>query len=156
MQEGYKQKFDQYWKDYSQVLSIAAVLDPRHKMRFVEFCYKKIHGSEHDAYMPHVNRVHSALQRLFEWYKKLAEKEVVQPVEASHVASVRELSQRQNSEDSDDDFMQEYYRDESIHNIDDLPLKSELQEYLEEQVIKYNIRKFIYTQIISLFHMVRK
>jgi hypothetical protein len=66
MQEGMREKFNQYWKDYSQVLSIAAVLNPRHKMCLVEFSYKKIYGSEHDAYMPHVSRVHSALQRLFE------------------------------------------------------------------------------------------
>lgn len=60
MQTKMVEKFEQYWKDYSLLLSIAAVLDPRHKMRLVEFCYKKLYGSEFNAYYPHVRRIQDA------------------------------------------------------------------------------------------------
>ncbi|KAK1559176.1 hypothetical protein Q3G72_011529 [Acer saccharum] len=37
-------KYDKYWGDFSVILAIALVLDPRYKMAFVEFAYKKIYG----------------------------------------------------------------------------------------------------------------
>ncbi|KAK1568528.1 hypothetical protein Q3G72_025505 [Acer saccharum] len=39
-------KYDKYWGDFSVILAIALVLDPRYKMTFVEFAYKKVYGSE--------------------------------------------------------------------------------------------------------------
>lgn len=38
-------KFEKYWKSYSLVLSFAIILDPRYKLEFVRFCYKKIEES---------------------------------------------------------------------------------------------------------------
>lgn len=37
-------KFDKYWSDYSVILSLAVILDPRYKIQFVEFCYTKLYG----------------------------------------------------------------------------------------------------------------
>ncbi|KAF7815103.1 zinc finger BED domain-containing protein RICESLEEPER 2-like [Senna tora] len=38
-----KEKFDKYWSDYSVILAIATVLDPRMKFDALKFCYSKLH-----------------------------------------------------------------------------------------------------------------
>ena len=37
-------KFEKYWSEFSVVLAIAVILDPRYKLRFVDFCYQKLYG----------------------------------------------------------------------------------------------------------------
>ncbi|XWS16487.1 hypothetical protein CRYUN_Cryun34aG0092300 [Craigia yunnanensis] len=41
-----KEKFDRYWSDCFLVLVIAVVMDPRFKMKLVEFSFCRIHGEE--------------------------------------------------------------------------------------------------------------
>ncbi|XP_050207600.1 zinc finger BED domain-containing protein RICESLEEPER 2-like [Mercurialis annua] len=60
-----KIKFDKYWHSYSEILSIAIILDPRYKLDFVEFCLFKIDGIESKDRVLHIrNRLYS----LFEEY----------------------------------------------------------------------------------------
>lgn len=49
------EKFDKYWKDCSLVLSIAVVMDPRFKMKLVEFNFSKIYGADAARYVKVVN-----------------------------------------------------------------------------------------------------
>ncbi|XP_058115568.1 zinc finger BED domain-containing protein RICESLEEPER 2-like [Magnolia sinica] len=42
------ERFDKYWKDCSLALAVIVVMDPRFKMKLVEFSYSKIYGE--DAY----------------------------------------------------------------------------------------------------------
>ena len=58
-------KFQKYWSDFSIILSIACILDPRLKMQFVEFCYKKAYGEDSLEMM----LLHSKLYDLFDEYK---------------------------------------------------------------------------------------
>jgi hypothetical protein len=37
-------KFEKYWSEFSVILVIAVIMDPRYKLRFVEFCYQKLYG----------------------------------------------------------------------------------------------------------------
>jgi hypothetical protein len=37
-------KFEKYWSEFSIVLAIAVILDPRFKLHFIDFCYKKLYG----------------------------------------------------------------------------------------------------------------
>ncbi|PKI32005.1 hypothetical protein CRG98_047614 [Punica granatum] len=41
-----QEKFDKYWKDSCLVLAIAVVMDPRFKMKLVEFSYSRIYGDD--------------------------------------------------------------------------------------------------------------
>uniref|UniRef100_A0A5B7B8J3 Putative zinc finger BED domain-containing protein DAYSLEEPER n=1 Tax=Davidia involucrata TaxID=16924 RepID=A0A5B7B8J3_DAVIN len=46
-----QEKFDKYWKDCCLVLSIAVVMDPRFKMKLVEFSFSKIYGDDAATYI---------------------------------------------------------------------------------------------------------
>ncbi|KAK9734079.1 hypothetical protein RND81_04G113700 [Saponaria officinalis] len=35
-------KFDKYWKNYSLILSFAAILDPRYKLPFIKYCFHEL------------------------------------------------------------------------------------------------------------------
>ncbi|CAN6712716.1 unnamed protein product [Malus baccata var. baccata] len=39
-------KFEKYWSEYSLILAIAVILDPRYKLQFVEWGYDKLYGKE--------------------------------------------------------------------------------------------------------------
>ena len=47
MEQQIKVKFDKYWDFYIAVLACAIVLDPRYKLDFVYFTFKKIKPIEH-------------------------------------------------------------------------------------------------------------
>lgn len=59
-------KFDKYWKEYSPLLAIAVVFDPRYKLHFVEFSYRKLYGSDG---MLEAAKFKSKLFSIFESYK---------------------------------------------------------------------------------------
>ncbi|PKA54111.1 Putative AC transposase [Apostasia shenzhenica] len=37
-------KFEKYWSKFYMILSIAVVLDPRHKLNLIDWCYKRVYG----------------------------------------------------------------------------------------------------------------
>ncbi|XP_042460242.1 zinc finger BED domain-containing protein RICESLEEPER 1-like [Zingiber officinale] len=54
--------FDKYWKDCSLVLAIVVVVDPRFKLKLVEFCFSKIYGEDSAKYVKVVN---DSIQKLY-------------------------------------------------------------------------------------------
>ncbi|KAJ3678545.1 hypothetical protein LUZ60_002348 [Juncus effusus] len=58
--------FDEYWREFSTILSVSVVLDPRYKMEFVEYAFKKIHEGEDERF---VGQVKQSFQALFNEYK---------------------------------------------------------------------------------------
>ena len=44
------EKFQKYWSDFNLTLAIAVVFDPRYKLHFVEWSYKKIYGDDNPQY----------------------------------------------------------------------------------------------------------
>ena len=58
-------KFEKYWSEFSVVLTIAVILDPHYKLRFVDFCYQKLYGVS-GAY--EYLKVHEKLFALFGEY----------------------------------------------------------------------------------------
>ncbi|CAI9279448.1 unnamed protein product [Lactuca saligna] len=59
------EKFSKYWSEYSPILAMAAVLDPRYKMQYVEFTYKKLYGS---SFREHSDCIREKLHDLFGEY----------------------------------------------------------------------------------------
>ncbi|XP_070672440.1 zinc finger BED domain-containing protein DAYSLEEPER-like [Malus domestica] len=39
-------KFEKYWSEYSLILAVAVILDPRYKLEFVEWGYNKLYGKD--------------------------------------------------------------------------------------------------------------
>ncbi|XP_038717841.1 zinc finger BED domain-containing protein DAYSLEEPER-like [Tripterygium wilfordii] len=51
-----REKLDKYWREHFLVFAIAVVMDPRFKMRFIEFSFPKIFGVEDaDMWIKHVD-----------------------------------------------------------------------------------------------------
>ncbi|XP_034683316.1 zinc finger BED domain-containing protein RICESLEEPER 1-like [Vitis riparia] len=57
-----KNKFDEYWKQCSLALAVAAILDPRFKMKLVEYYYSKIYGSNATV---HIDDISVSIKALF-------------------------------------------------------------------------------------------
>ncbi|KMT13229.1 hypothetical protein BVRB_4g084950 [Beta vulgaris subsp. vulgaris] len=60
-----KAKFDIYWKKCSLSLAIAAILDPRFKMKLVEYYYPQIYGSSAED---NIKEVSDGIRELFDEY----------------------------------------------------------------------------------------
>ncbi|KAM6601327.1 hypothetical protein CsatA_020936 [Cannabis sativa] len=60
-----KTKFDKYWSKCSLALAIAAILDPRFKMRLVEYYYSQIYGS---TALDRIKEVSDGIKELFNAY----------------------------------------------------------------------------------------
>jgi hypothetical protein len=61
-------KFEKYWHDYSVVLALGAVLDPRIKLSTLEFCYSKVDPLTSTLKM---EKVKKKLYSLFENYSSI-------------------------------------------------------------------------------------
>ncbi|CAB4319824.1 unnamed protein product [Prunus armeniaca] len=64
------EKFDKYWKEYSLILAIAVILDPRYKIQFVKFFYKRLYGTNSQE----MAKVHDMLCSLFDLYMQIHSK----------------------------------------------------------------------------------
>ncbi|KAG8390680.1 hypothetical protein BUALT_Bualt01G0108800 [Buddleja alternifolia] len=61
-----REKFDKYWGDCSLLMAMGAVLDPRYKMKLIEFCYSKIYP-EFEAHKE-IQSVFFSLHKLYGEY----------------------------------------------------------------------------------------
>ncbi|XP_019084387.1 PREDICTED: zinc finger BED domain-containing protein DAYSLEEPER-like [Camelina sativa] len=62
-----KRKFDKYWKNYSDILAIAAVLDPRLKFTCLEYCFSTLDPSTSKSKLDHIRK---KIEKLYGVYKK--------------------------------------------------------------------------------------
>ncbi|XP_015696128.2 zinc finger BED domain-containing protein RICESLEEPER 2-like [Oryza brachyantha] len=124
------ERFDKYWKDCNLVLAIAVVMDPRFKMKLVEFSYSKIYGVEAARY---VKVVDDAVHELYKEY-------VAQPLpltpafveqgEANKTALAGENNAQVTQPSTGDGLLDfDMYLSEIAVSQ---PTKSELEQYLEE------------------------
>jgi hypothetical protein len=124
------QKFEKYWGECNLLISIAAVLDPRYKMKLINFCFPLIYPDI--EYPQHIQNVLVVQHELFEVYVT-AHNSVVLKHNAAELAAV--VSQSVSTPCvSRVSTAQSMYRDH-VRTTDVIrPLKSDLDIYLEEDV----------------------
>lgn len=116
-------KFDDFWSENNLILSCAAILDPRYKVKFVEYCYMKLFSPADCE--DRVNKVVSTLYCLFAEYKR----------QSIHFSSPTVGSSSVNTNfvggDDEGDMFRDY--DEFLSSTSrSQGNKSELDLYLEE------------------------
>ncbi|WOL02380.1 zinc finger BED domain-containing protein RICESLEEPER 2-like isoform X2 [Canna indica] len=126
------EKFDKYWKDCSLVLAIAVVMDPRFKMKLVEFSFAKIYGEESARYVKVVN---DSIHELYHEYAS-------QPLqlitaygdqgEANHMNGNEKNPSAASNPTGDGLLDFDIYLSEMAVNQ---PTKSEIDQYLEESLV---------------------
>jgi len=125
------ERFDKYWKDCSLVLAIAVVMDPRFKMKLVEFSYSKIYGAEAAKYVKVVN---DAVHELYKEY--VAQPLPLTPAYAEHSEPNNGPANANNSHGAPaatGDGLLDF--DMYLSEIQSSqPSKSELEQYLDESL----------------------
>lgn len=59
-------KFDKYWNVKNNAMVLATVLDPRYKLRFIEWCFKKIYATDFEKELAEVRTELNTLYDKFE------------------------------------------------------------------------------------------
>ena len=68
-----KPKFNKYREEYCDILAIAAVLDPRLKIGFLEYCFTTLDAATCKTKLDHIKK---KLKKLFDVYKKNKKKNI--------------------------------------------------------------------------------
>jgi hypothetical protein len=58
------EKFNKYWEEKNNVMVIATILDPRYKMRYIEWCFGKIFDGDQIRF--EIDEVRDELEKLYE------------------------------------------------------------------------------------------
>ncbi|XP_042493441.1 zinc finger BED domain-containing protein RICESLEEPER 1-like [Macadamia integrifolia] len=66
-----REKFNKYWENYSLILSVAAIFDPRFKLEIIEWAYEEIYGDDKKLIDEAIDCVRSALRQLYNEYKSM-------------------------------------------------------------------------------------
>lgn len=121
-------KFEKYWKDVNGVLTVATVLDPRYKMKLIEFYFPLLYGDESNI---HIERVQMLFKELIKEYEFKAKLSVSGPSVGAFSSSIGESSvvmshvEEQLSSRYDD-----FLKANMVENR-----KTELESYLGEYVL---------------------
>ncbi|KAG9158265.1 hypothetical protein Leryth_000397 [Lithospermum erythrorhizon] len=123
--------FDNYWKSCCFILAIAVVMDPRFKMKLVEFSFQKIYGDEKAP--EYVKIVDEGIHELFLEYTTLPSSLSSTLVQNGSNGTVKsEDHQGGNAEDNGVELMD---FDMYIKQTNSQDPKSELDQYLEESLL---------------------
>ncbi|XP_075486987.1 zinc finger BED domain-containing protein RICESLEEPER 1-like [Primulina tabacum] len=119
-----KTKFDEYWKKCSLIMAVAAILDPRFKMKLVEYYYPQIYG---DTALDCIDIVSNCIKALYNGhaiYTPLADHGQCSNSETSGSAVKDKLT-------GFDGFLHENSVNQNI--------KSDLDKYLEEPLFPRSV-----------------
>lgn len=121
-------KFEKYWveKEPNLLLSIALVLDPRYKLKYLEFCYKKIYDDTLATML--TDRVKCELKNLLEEYVIACK--VTDSLEGTS-KTPKDTLPVDNTSKIDMNMMAEFYKFAEEDGGND---KTELEFYLEEKL----------------------
>ncbi|TYG40941.1 hypothetical protein ES288_D12G134900v1 [Gossypium darwinii] len=135
-----QEKFNKYWAEYSLILSCVAILDPRYKLNYVQYCFNTIYGVHASDF---VETILSNLRLLFDEYVKKSKSMSSSLAGSSNVSDKNPVDSgldehNDNSADfggyfdESDDY--KWYLNESSTRSE----KSQLDIYLEEPELELN------------------
>ncbi|XP_074375693.1 zinc finger BED domain-containing protein DAYSLEEPER-like [Apium graveolens] len=123
-----QEKFNKYWNSCILVLAVAVIMDPRFKMKLVEFNFSKIYGEDAETW---IKVVDEGVHELFVEYIVLSLPPPTFVVEDNKGVK-KEMSPEDENSDSDDFLDFEVYISEIAGSQN---MKSELDQYLEEPLL---------------------
>ncbi|WOL05521.1 hypothetical protein Cni_G14250 [Canna indica] len=115
-------KFAKYWSEFSVILSIAVILDPRYKLQFVDWSYKKLYGS-------HSREFETIQNKLFSLYEEYASSRECGSSMSSPPKG--QSGSHCDQEIQEKDMLEEF----DVYEGDEYSIalrKSELEKYLDE------------------------
>ncbi|KAK6151728.1 hypothetical protein DH2020_014363 [Rehmannia glutinosa] len=125
-----QENFDKYWKSICFILAIAVVMDPRFKMKLVEFSFSKIYGEEAASY---VKVVDDGIHELFLEYIALPLPLTPAYAEEANGASIKPEDGQGSGISSNGLGLTDF--DVYIMETTSQLSKSELDQYLEESLL---------------------
>ncbi|XP_057438390.1 zinc finger BED domain-containing protein DAYSLEEPER-like [Lotus japonicus] len=122
-----QERIGKYWRDCSLILATAVVMDPRFKMKLVEFSFTKIYGK--DAHV-HVKIVNDGIHELFHEYVNYP-----LPLTAAYAEGDAGslIGESQGGTLTTDNGLTDF--DAYIMETSSQQMKSELDQYLEESLL---------------------
>lgn len=126
------EKFSEYWKHMHLVLEIAVVMDPRFKMKYIEFCSSKLEGSDSEA-----NSVIEKIRAVYNKYVIKFPREENFVSDSSSSESEYEDEEEEAEETKpvvDFELLSEY---KQLVQSNSRSVKSDLDLYLEEPVLPW-------------------
>ena len=124
------EKTEKYWKDCSLVLAIAVVMDPRFKMKLVEFSFTKIYGEDAPTY---IKIVDDGIHELFHEYVTLPLPLTPTYADEGNAGSNIKQEESQGGTLLSDNGLTDF--DVYIMETTSQQMKSELDQYLEESLL---------------------
>nr|KAJ0193565.1 hypothetical protein LSAT_V11C800433070 [Lactuca sativa] len=124
-----KEKFDKYWGECHLVMAIASVLDPRFRMKLVEFCFPTLYQNSDENIKEVKNALYEMYSEYLETHDTLVRESTTHASE--HERNVLGLNEGTSLGSGWEAF------GEFIKTVDlERPEKSELSMYLEEDVYR--------------------
>ncbi|XP_058727445.1 zinc finger BED domain-containing protein RICESLEEPER 1-like [Vicia villosa] len=126
-----KLKFDKYWGGCNMLMAIASVLDPRCKFHMVRICFPKIYKSK-EVVDENIKKVKHSLEELYDEYVAISLTESSSSSSAINLDNSNQSSSQVNIapiRTGFDEIMSIIQENEAIP-----PIKSELQDYLDEGI----------------------
>ncbi|KMS98325.1 hypothetical protein BVRB_4g093920 [Beta vulgaris subsp. vulgaris] len=119
------EKFGKYWSEFSTIMAVAVVLDPRFKMQFIKWSFNKVYGFGAD-YESELFKVKDRLQHLYDGYAMSSVSAATNNVAGCRFAGA-------TCDGTSDEFMTDF--DEFSNEQHSESVKSDLVSYLEEPLI---------------------
>ncbi|KAF7815085.1 zinc finger BED domain-containing protein RICESLEEPER 2-like [Senna tora] len=132
MAKNMKVKLDKYWDggdNMNYMLFVAVVLDPRHKMAYIEFCFSKMYGLDKCRHM--LVKLKELLVNLFEYYQVLYPLPPDSTDSSCLISDTSSFGGGGNDRD-DESWSSQFYS--QIRRKQSSEKKNELDKYLEDEV----------------------
>ncbi|KAK5825248.1 hypothetical protein PVK06_020061 [Gossypium arboreum] len=135
-----QEKFNKYWAEYLLILSCAAILDPRYKLNYVQYCFTTIYGIHASDF---VETILSNLRLLFDEYVKKSKSMFSSLAGSSNVSNKNPVDSsldehNVNSVDFGGDFDESDDYKRYLNESSTMSEKAQLDIYLEESTLELN------------------